>query len=781
MNSRSIRLSVMTCLLFLMTVILIAPVSAAADVWNAASGIRVEMLGAQWALADHDTVGSLDHLKNAQTRFEQDFRPQIETDLPDLAKEFDGWFTAASDKIKADDRVGLALVSNRLWTGLLQAGSRMTLNALQKGDGESANLWLRVRDPHSSTSANSFRADANSEIFALIDGQRKAEDVYSIVQADLMETYQGRLDDTLTIADESLTPDAELTLAEQTGLAAGYFAIVASAYEASKGAAARKALQSDFDQLVNAVGAGDTAAYKTIRTRIDTALTDFNAAPLTDIELSRMAGKMMRYLTLVPMEYDKAVKNGQIIDNEQYEESVSYLQLGRLAYKQLKPDIDSRLSLTGDDAVIPQLDHLSTQLIQFADPAEVQKNIYAVLQTLGDRLPVAWRSLDSQSDIAAIRAVLLQVKAQVESGDYEAALITCVAAYGVMQQTMGQKLLGFAPEVALKLDMLFWQGEPGQPGLAVLVAKGASIEEVQVAVNRISATLAEAESALTGKPAPGATITNTAIIVFREGLEAVLILVALMGSLRARGTQPQRRMMLLGALLACVAAAVTGWLFSRVMTTVISQQNELVAWVSLLATGVMLLITNWFFHKVYWTDQLASLHNRKARILALGGMFGLFTLGFTSVYREAFETALFLQPLMLTAGDGVVLQGLLIGLVGVLAIAVIVFLLHNKLPYKRLLIVTGILIGLVLVSLVGNTVYAVQVVGWLPISPVGTVFIPRWMEEWFGVYPTWEGIGFQIASIILVLGSYFWAEHLNKKNRGKPSAPSLEEPANSHT
>ncbi len=781
MNPRKTRFLMVASLLCLTMLLLIAPVSAAADVWDAASGIRIEMLGTQWALADHDTTTALDHLNNAHTRFESDFRPQIEADLPDLARELEGWFTAASDKVNADDTVGLALISSRLWTGLLQAGSSMTLIALQKGDGKNANNWLRLRDPHPSASTNSFRADANSEIYALIDGQRKAEDVYSIVQAELMDTYQGRLKDTLLVADESLAPDSRLTLGEQIGLAAGYFKIIAPAYGEYKGETALKALQSDFDQLVSVVETGDAAAYTTIRTRIDDALSGFNAAPLTDVELSRTAGKMMRYLTLVPLEYDKAVKNGQIIDNEQYEEAVSYLQLGRLAYKQLRPVINSRLSLAGDDPVTPQLDHLSTQLIQFADPADVQKNIYAVLQTIGERLPVTWRSLDSQSDIAAIRAVLIQVKAQVESGDYAAALQTCVAAYGVMQQTMGQKLLGFAPEVALKLDMLFWQGEPGQPGLAVLVAKGASIEEVEAAVNRISAALADVEAVLTGKPAPGATMTNTAIIVFREGLEAVLILVALMGSLRSRGTSSMRRMMLLGAVLACAAAAFTGWIFSRVMTTVISQQNELVAWVSLIATTVMLLITNWFFHKVYWTDQLAALHNRKARILALGGMFGLFTLGFTSIYREAFETALFLQPMMLTAGDGVVLQGLLIGLAGVLVVAVIVFLLHNRLPYKRLLMVTGVLIGLVLVSLVGNTVYALQVVGWLPISPVGTVFIPRWLEEWFGVYPTWEGIVFQIASIVVVFGSYFWAEYLNKKKRGQRSAAILEQAEQSHS
>jgi high-affinity iron transporter len=313
-----------------------------------------------------------------------------------------------------------------------------------------------------------------------------------------------------------------------------------------------------------------------------------------------------------------------------------------------------------------------------------------------------------------------------------------------------------------------------------LVAEGASIEDVEIAANRVFAALGEAESALSGKPAPGATISNTAIIVFREGLEAVLILVALMGSLRSHDAKPHRRMMFLGALLACLAAAVTGLLFSRVLTTVIKQQNELVAWVSLLATGVMLLITNWFFHKIYWTDNLATLHNRKANVLAWGGMFGLFTLGFTSIYREAFETALFLQPLLLTAGDGVVLQGFLIGLAGVLIIAVIVFLLNTRLPYKRLLVVTGVLIGAVLVSLVGNTVYAIQVVGWMPISPIGTVLIPRWMEQWFGVYPTWQGVGFQIAAIVVVLGSYFWAEHLNKRNRGKPSAPPSEQTAHSH-
>src|SRR5689334_1496549 len=103
MNPRKLRFSIIACLLFLMSILLIAPVSAAADVWDAASGIRIEMLGTQWALADHDTATALDHLNNARTRFETDFRPQIETDLPDLAQELDGWFTAATAKVNSND------------------------------------------------------------------------------------------------------------------------------------------------------------------------------------------------------------------------------------------------------------------------------------------------------------------------------------------------------------------------------------------------------------------------------------------------------------------------------------------------------------------------------------------------------------------------------------------------------------------------------------------------------------------------------------------------------
>ena len=74
-------------------------------------------------------------------------------------------------------------------------------------------------------------------------------------------------------------------------------------------------------------------------------------------------------------------------------------------------------------------------------------------------------------------------------------------------------------------------------------------------------------------------------------------------------------------------------------------------------------------------------------------MLALAAVGFTSVYREGFETALFAQVLVLEAGPSIVLQGLLLGVVPVIILGIITFKFQAKLPYKTLLIVSGVLIG----------------------------------------------------------------------------------------
>jgi high-affinity iron transporter len=204
-----------------------------------------------------------------------------------------------------------------------------------------------------------------------------------------------------------------------------------------------------------------------------------------------------------------------------------------------------------------------------------------------------------------------------------------------------------------------------------------------------------------------------------------------------------------------------------VLTSLAQYGEKLEAVVSLIAIGVLLLITNWFFHKTYWNDWMAGFHQQKQQLLRAetGQFLGLVALGFTSMYREGFETVLFLQALVLDAGPSVVGQGVLFGSMGVLVVGLITFRVQQRLPYRQMLVWTGILIGLVLVTMVGKTVHVLQAVGWIGITPIQTFTFPYWWGLWFGVFATWQGVVWQILAAVFVVGSYYGAEWLQSRKR----------------
>jgi len=195
---------------------------------------------------------------------------------------------------------------------------------------------------------------------------------------------------------------------------------------------------------------------------------------------------------------------------------------------------------------------------------------------------------------------------------------------------------------------------------------------------------------------------------------------------------------------------------------------------------------NWFFHRVYWTEWISSFHKRRRTLLARdesarvgfvsAQVLGLFLLGLTSVYREGFETTLFLQSLELSAGLRATVVGALLGLAATGAVAVVTFRLQRKLPYKRMLIVTGVLLAFVLVVMVGATVRTLQGAGWAPIHALD-VQLPYWLGTWLGVFPTVETLGAQVAALAFVIGSYFAAEYVRvKRPRRRAAAARAEAP-----
>ena len=141
-------------------------------------------------------------------------------------------------------------------------------------------------------------------------------------------------------------------------------------------------------------------------------------------------------------------------------------------------------------------------------------------------------------------------------------------------------------------------------------------------------------------------------------------------------------------------------------------------------------------------------------------ILGLGLLGFTSVYREGFEIVLFLQGLRVAFGSAVVLEGVVLGLLFTGAVGVLTFGLHQKLPYKRLLIITGVMLLVVLWVMVGEEVNEMQLAGWIGSTPIEGLSIPGWAGTWFSIFPNVETIAAQLIAVAVVVGSYVAAQYL---------------------
>jgi high-affinity iron transporter len=269
-------------------------------------------------------------------------------------------------------------------------------------------------------------------------------------------------------------------------------------------------------------------------------------------------------------------------------------------------------------------------------------------------------------------------------------------------------------------------------------------------------------------------VFNSSMIVFREGLEAVLIFAAVSASLLG-ANRAKRRPMALGVALAFLATVATWFVVQALLDVASPLGPKLEAITGFVAIVVLLVVLNWFVHNVYWSQWIGRHHRRRRELLGrtgLAALVGLVALGFTSVFREGFEVVLFLQNLELSSGSATVLEGVAIGLAGTVAVGLLTFWLHRKLPYKRMLVLTGVMVAIVLVVMIGGTALTFADLGWIPKHE--TPFsVPEWMGSWFEIYPYWETIGAQLLAGLLVVGSYLVAEQLKvrrPRRRGEQPA-----------
>ena len=313
--------------------------------------------------------------------------------------------------------------------------------------------------------------------------------------------------------------------------------------------------------------------------------------------------------------------------------------------------------------------------------------------------------------------------------------------------------------------------EEDYAALRNLIEAGAPIDEVRTTATEVHSGLDDVERTLseTGVAAPLIALMYAFTIIFREGLEAVLVVAAVLGYLEAsRNTQYRGAVLqgVAGGVGATVLLFVAVALFVRLAPV---QRELLEAGTALLAVGVLFYVSFWLISRL---EQRRWMEFVKAKVWSAattGSTLALAGVGFTAVFREGFETVLFYQALISFA-EGLlswVVAGSVAGVVVLGVIGWIIFKAGRKIPMKAFLTTAVSLVMVLSVAFACNAVRGFQEAALLPVTHLESLpDLPIFLSQLTGWYPTRETIIAQAAlAIVYALGAVWTFVILPRRER----------------
>jgi len=336
-------------------------------------------------------------------------------------------------------------------------------------------------------------------------------------------------------------------------------------------------------------------------------------------------------------------------------------------------------------------------------------------------------------------------------------------------------------EIPLRVrdEALTLEVEEDYANLRALMEAGAPIEEIEPVAAEVRQGLDKVERTLSepGMAAPVLALTYAFTILFREGLEAVLIVAAVLGYLEATRNVQYRGAVLKGVGLAGVATVVTFILATAVIQLAPVQRELLEAGTALLAVGVLFYVSFWLVARL---DHRRWMEFVKAKVwtaATTGSALALAGVGFTAVYREGFETVLFYQALISFA-EGLlewVAAGTAIAFVALAAIGWVIFKAGRRIPIKPFLGTAVTLIMVLSVAFMGNAVRGFQEAALIPVTFLESLpRLPIFLAQLTGWYPTRETIMAQGALTLVYLLGAVWTFVVMPRRRPKPPASDTE-------
>ncbi len=323
---------------------------------------------------------------------------------------------------------------------------------------------------------------------------------------------------------------------------------------------------------------------------------------------------------------------------------------------------------------------------------------------------------------------------------------------GATKLALSAYLDGFEPvepALATRNRPLFEKIEAAMVSYRALIANG-SPADVQTAELHLRGLLDEADKVLAPSDDDAvAAFIGALTILLREGLEALLVVVAMLAFLKKAERKDVLIYVHAGWASALAAGGIT-WAVATYLVGVSGASRELTEGFSSLFAAVVLLGVGMWMHQksvagrwqVYLKEKLSSALNKRTT-------WFLFSLAFVAVYREVFETVLFYAALWTEGNGWPLLAGLGTGM-GILALLAVVLLRTSaRLPIGQFFAASSLLVAILAVVLAGKGIAGLQEAGLLHTSPIS---IPR--IDLLGIYPSWQTLSAQFAVLFIIVVAF---------------------------
>jgi high-affinity iron transporter len=349
--------------------------------------------------------------------------------------------------------------------------------------------------------------------------------------------------------------------------------------------------------------------------------------------------------------------------------------------------------------------------------------------------------LEQGDTLAIAREKLSQSVARYEAGDRRGAQELALAAY----------LDGFEPVepiLSARDSALLTRVEGAMGALRASINAGAPSADVRAQAERLSALFDAAERVLAPQEASAASsFAGAFAILLREGLEALLIVVAMiafLGKADRRDVLPYVH----GGWIAALAAGVLTWAAATTLISISGASRELTeGFGSLLAAIVLISVGIWMHGKAQSDAWQAYIRDKLSHALSKRSAWFLFLLAFLVVYREVFETILFYVALWAQGAHLAILAGAATAVVVLAVIAWALLSYSKKLPIGQFFSYSASLIAVLAVVLAAKGVAGLQEAGLVDIHPLA--MIPR--IDVLGLYPTWETFIAQVLTLAAII------------------------------